>query len=244
MMNLEKKVGTRSATALAFVLAAGLAAGSAQAVTVSLLDSSSNGSTNNADQFAASYGAYVPAGATWSGTGADTDPLMVTPPSNATGIYLSPFANTLLGDGVGNDRDYFSTGGVDGAGNGSHSPVTLTFAGPIDSINMLWGSIDSYNELTLYSGTTVLDSFTGTEIVTGFGLPAEGSTNTNQVALLNFTDFGLGGLTSMKFASSTAALEFAFAPVPLPASLLLLIGGIGGLAGLGFTSRRHKGVAA
>lgn len=210
-------------------VAFGALAFSAQAVSVSLLDSSTQWIGNTAHVYAGDFAGNTPAGASFS-----SDPLVTPPPGNSDGLYQSPFNFTPLLD----TQTYFSVGGVNG-GNGAPSPVTLTLGSPVDSFTLLWGSIDSYNTIEFFSGDTSLMAFTGTDIVVEFML---GGTpiNYEQVALLHFSDFGPDGLTSIKFSSTQAAFEFALAapsPVPLPASVFLLLGALGGL---GFISRRRK----
>ena len=216
------------------VLAAafGALAFSAQAVTVSLVDSSTQAAGNTADVYAAGYAGTTPVGASFS-----DDALVTPPPGNIAGAYQSPFNNTALGD----TQTYFSVGGSSGA-NGAASPVTLTFAAPVDAFSILWGSIDSYNTIEFFSGAASLMAFTGTDIVNAFALGGS-PINYEQVALLNFSDFGTGGLTSVRFSSSQAAFEFALAPapIPLPASALLLFGALGGL---GVISRQRKAATA
>lgn len=213
------------------VLAAafGALAFSAQAVSVSLIDSSTQSSGNQAHLFASGYAGNTPAGAIFS-----DDPL-VTAPGNVSGVYQSPFNNTPLLT----TQDFFSVGAV-GANGGVPSPLTLTLGSPVDSFSILWGSIDSYNTIEFFSGAASLMAFTGTDIINEFALGGT-PVNYEQVALLRFTDFGQGGLTSVKFSSSQAAFEFALAPVPLPASALLLFGALGGL---GVISRQRKSATA
>ena len=203
---------------------------SAQAVSVSLIDASTQRAGNQAHVFAAGYAGNTPAGAVFS-----ADPL-VTDEGNEPGKYQSPFNNTpLLG------QTFFSVGAV-GSGGGVVSPVTLTFGSPVDSFDVLWGSIDSYNTIEFFSGEALLKAFTGTDIVNAFALGGT-PVNYEQVALLRFSDFDEGGLTDVRFVSSRAAFEFALAPapVPLPASVLMLLGA---LSGLGVISRRGKAATA
>jgi hypothetical protein len=207
----------------------------AQAVTVDLIASSQQGFGNTAHVYAANYSGSTPPGGSFS-----ADALVVPPPGNMAGIYQSPFNNTPLLD----TQSYFSVGAVDINGVGAPSPVTLTLGAPVDSFTMLWGSIDSYNTIEFFSGMTPLMAFSGTDIINALMLGGS-PINYEQVALLRFGDFGQGGLTSVKFSSSQAAFEFALddslTAVPLPASALLLLAGLGGF---GFLSRRGKAAAA
>jgi hypothetical protein len=204
---------------------------SAQAVSVTLLDGSPQGmGSNTAHLYASGYAGNSPAWASFS-----DDPLVTPPPGNLSGVYQSPFNNTPLAD----SQTYFSVGAVNGD-NGAASPVTLTFGSPVDSFTILWGSIDSYNTIAFFSGATLLEDYTGTDIINAAML---GGTpiNYEQVALLRFSDFGEGGLTSVRFSSTQAAFEFALAApaaaVPLPASVFLLLGALGGF---GLLSRRRQ----
>ena len=76
------------------------------------------------------------------------------------------------------------------------------------------------------------------------GFTISGQSVAEQVALLRFSEFG-NGLTSVRFSSTQAAFEFALAgttaAVPLPASVLMLLGALGGL---GMLSRRGQASAA
>ena len=209
--------------------------GASAAVVVSLIDTSTQGAGNTAHVYAGTYNGTTPAGATWS-----SNPLVTPPPGNLSGVYQSPFNNTpLLGT-----QTYFSVGGEDSANNGAPSPVTLTLASALNSITLLWGSIDSYNTIAFYSGATLLEDFTGTDIINMFALGGSPA-NFEQVALLTFTvvpdDIAriVGGFDSIVFTSTQAAFEFALqgAVVPLPAAAWLLVSG---LAILGAAARRRR----
>lgn len=217
----------------------GLAATSSSAVSFDILDYSSNGSGNTADTFASNYGGYTPEGATWNAIGPaggpPANPLVTPPPGSSSGDFLSPFANTGLED----SQSYFSVGSANGV-----TRTTLNFADPIqDSFRFLWGSIDSYNEITFGMAD---DQFklTGNDIAAALGLDQKDG-NYDYVALLEFTGFGdYGGLKQITFKSDEAAFEFGLAAIPLPASVLFLFGGLGGLGGLRFLSRRSDAAAA
>ncbi len=100
------------------------------------------------------------------------------------------------------------------------------------SLSLIWGSPDSYNDLVLelMSGNQIVASYTGTAAQPPV---AEGA------SLFRVTDVQFDRL---RFTSTSNAFEFAnltTTPIPLPASGLLMIGGMGVLAAL----RRRKKAA-
>ncbi len=210
-------------------LAAGIAlmtAAGASAATVNLIATSTQGTDgagNQADVFAPNHFAYTNGGASW-----DTDPTWTPPPGNEGSISQSPFNNTSLSE----TRSYFSVinDGAPGEGGGAASPATLSFGKEQTAFNMLWGSIDSYNEIEFKSGSSTVATWTGTNIVDTFTLDGNSPTF-EQVALLRF-DIA-DGFDSVEFRSvGSNSFEFALAPVPLPAGGLLLLTALGGVAAL------------
>ncbi|RSK34874.1 VPLPA-CTERM sorting domain-containing protein [Rhodovulum iodosum] len=176
----------------------------------------------------------MPGGASWSGP----DPQVDVPPSTVPRSYRSPFANT----GIADSRDFFAVGGVNGS-NGAPSPQTLTLAGSgVGSIRLLWGSIDVFNEI-IFNGT---ESVTGDDVMEVINADLEdpitpvGAGTYNTVALIEFSLDE--AITSLTFLSERdldvpggpdmPAMEFALAPVPLPAAGLMLLAGLGALAAL------------
>ena len=127
---------------------------SANALSFSVLASSTNNSGNQAHVFAADYGVTLPGGAFWV-------PLSVPntinpPPTNAAAAFLSPFANTDLGDDVTTvngttvtgmqDRSYFVVQPKPiGTFLASADPAKLNLGGIKTSFSLLWGSIDVEN---------------------------------------------------------------------------------------------------
>lgn len=153
-----------------------------------------------------------PTSAAHTGTFADN----VT--SSVSGVRRSPWEGTAL-DKIG----------VFSAITGS---VSYDFASPRDTFKIVWGSPDSYNSLNFYLGTRLIQTVTGSDITSQFGLNLNNS-------LFTITDFGT--FDSVVFLSSSPAFEYAnvqagLSTVPLPAGAVLLLSGIGGLTLL----RRRK----
>jgi len=201
---------------------------------VALINWSVQGPGNTANVYAGNFDGTLPAGASWSGPGPDTNPLVVPPPTNASGIYQSPFNNTPL-----TNQTYFSVGGVDSNDDGANSPVTLSFSTPQSVFQILWGSIDTYNTIEFFDGGSSILALTGQDLI-DFFLELDGTgPNFELVALLEF-DFSDLEQTfdSIQFTSTSAAFEFALAQsVPAPAAGLLLLTG---LALMGAAARRRR----
>lgn len=149
------------------------------------------------------FGAYTPAGATWS-----ADPTVTPPPANQSGKFVSPFgANSLT--------PYYSVGGFT-ADNGAASPVDLTFNADQTEFTLLWASIDSFNSVTFTdTASSMSKTFVGESSEIG---GASGA----------FTFMANGGDTFDKitFTSATSrnpsqpSFEFATV-IPVPAGVLL-----------------------
>jgi len=208
-----------------------MAAAGASAATVTVGANSTQGVGNQAGVFGAGYSAYTNGAASW-----DADPTWSPEPANENGISQSPFNNT----GIASTQDYFSVifSGAPGEGGGTASPATLTFGKTQTAFNMLWGSIDSYNEIEFFLGGASQFARNGDQI---FGLTGLGGSASNYeaVAVVKFSEFEFD---SVKFTSvGQNSFEFALAPVPLPAAGFLLFGALGGLAAM---RRRKKAAAA
>ncbi len=157
-------------------------------------------------------------------------------------VYRSPFEN--IGSGAGGTL--LSDGGY---GVGAWASLLYTsiqaggsaiynFAGPATELSILWGSPDSYNTLTFYSGLNGM----GTPVysITGSQLDIQ----TYGHDLVDFT-FAGGTFESVVLDSGENAFEFADLQddllTPLPATLPLFAGGLGFV---GYLTRRKKRVQA
>jgi hypothetical protein len=197
---------------------------------IDLVATSTQGPGNTSDVYAGTYDGTTPLGATWS-----SDPLVVPAPGNVSGIYQSPFNNTSLLD----TQTFFSVGAESGP-NGAPSPVSLTYASDQSSFSFLWGSIDDYNTLQFFDGSTQRLSLSGAQLVSLFALPGS-APNFEQVALLSFSFAPTELFDTVKFISSQAAFEFALpgsstTSVPEPGTLALF-----GIGLVGALLRRRRG---
>ena len=206
-------------------LAIGMTAGAAAAAPVfAVVDWDHQGATNGAGiDFAVGYGAHTPLDSSWT---AAPD----TQVGNTTNVAQSPFNSNTQTAG----STYFSVDPV----NTVNNPAILTFDTLQTVFSILWGSVDVGNSITFWNG---MDSWTvtGTQVATAAdaALLPNGQGNYEISALVNFSGFD-NGFDRVQFGSKNIAMEFALAPIPLPAGGLLLLGALGGLAAL----RRRKNV--
>jgi len=179
-------------------------------------------------------GLTIPAGATTVTIGASAPTtafssifgpsLTATTPGVWTGTYFTGTANTSV---VNYYLDPLAGSGYYAYAEQGNT-VTANFAGGINSLNLLWGSPDSYNTITFYSGlngTGTAESYTpGTGALSGLVASQTGGT------LVSFATTGVWD--SVSFYTSGNSFEFAVGtpttPVttPEPASIALLAGGL------------------
>jgi hypothetical protein len=140
-------------------------------------------------------------------------------------------AQPSVAPGVRGTTNYWSIN----AGN----PGVLTFDGGYRTVSLLWGSIDTYNTLSLLNQDgTVLQAITGNQIPPANGNQTEASTNRR----VTFTS-DAGAIYGLRLQSTSPAFEvddIAVAqPVPEPATWAMMILGFGAIGGTLRTRRRQ-----
>jgi PEP-CTERM motif len=154
-----------------------------------------------------------------------------------SGVYAAPYLSngngTLFGDpNNGPDTTTYLT-----TGTGS---VTLTLPGQEKYFGLLWGSVDSYNTLSFYDGSTLVGSLTGTD-VTSSANGNEGELGTFYVNVNSSESFDKVVATSSQIAFEFDNVAYNVSAVPEPSSFILaFIGGVGAVA---YKLKRRKAKA-
>lgn len=151
----------------------------------------------------------------------------VVGPGTTTNAFAAP---------VGGSGLYYSVG------PSTTHPGTITLGSNIGAFSFIWGSIDTFNFLSiLTAGGTY--SFSGSAIAALIPTPANGSQTLNpQNPIVTFLLSGLDQTNvRLRLNSSQNAFEIddiAVSPVPEPATWAMMFLGFGAL---GFAMRRRKG---
>jgi hypothetical protein len=195
--------------------AALLMTASANASIVSVTEGGVAGDGGFVSSFAPTTYNFNAVGGTFASWTGDIPILATGPVSGAA----APFGDTT---------QYTSVGTVPTPGT---SQLVLS-GGSINYIGLYWGSIDSYNSITITDadGTTVINS-------ANYGIlnPANGNQGLGGSAYVNIFDSKT--ITSVVFSSSTQAFEFdnlTVAAVPEAATWAMMILGFLGLGFLGY----------
>jgi hypothetical protein len=142
--------------------------------------------------------------------------------SNGNG---SPFGDTSNGP----DATTFLSTGI--------GSVTLSLPGQEMYIGLLWGSVDSYNSLSLYNDSTLVGTITGTDVTSN----ASGDQGVNGTYYVNITS--TGSFNEVVASSSQYAFEFdnvAYNPSAVPEPSAFVLAGIATIGGLGVWVRRRR----
>ena len=159
------------------------------------------------------------------------------------GQYAMPWLSGGNGTGFGapnqpNGQDvttYLTSGISDGTTFGA---AILTFSTPLHYIGLLWGSVDSYNTLSLYNGTTLVGTVTGSQVLAS----PNGDQGINGTLYVNITS--TLAFDIVKATSTQYAFEFdnvAYSAVPEPTTMVAGAGALG-LALLGIGRARRTSV--
>jgi len=138
----------------------------------------------------------------------------------STAEYLTGDAGSTLTENPNLSGAYFSTG-ADGA-------ITITFDTPQTSLALLWGSIDTQNQL-VFNNSTGSDIVTGTDVqlaAAGFGGNGlQGPTGSAYVVLTPDSTFttvtASSGVVSFEFTAVQASTG-TFVTTPEPSAVLLM----------------------
>jgi len=181
---------------------------------------------------ALSLGLTISAGATTITIGASAPALAVntvfganlsaTTPGTWAGTAGAGAANTTV---VNSYVDPLSTPGYFAYAE-QGSTITAHFANGITSLDLLWGSPDTFNTITFYTGQNETGS--SESYSPGSGLLA-GLTPSQVGATPVLFTIGAGVWESVKFTSSQNSFEFAsvsVVPSPEPASIAMLASGL------------------
>ena len=149
--------------------------------------------------------------------------------------YFSNGQGAFFGETPANGQDTTPYIAVEGGGT-----ATFTFDTPQTYFGLLWGSVDTYNSLALYSATGDLIATINGGDVEARASGDQGSNGTDYVNIFSDVAF-----TSVVLSSSQNAFEFddvAYDPPPPgisePATLTLFGAALVGLVGLIYRRRR------
>jgi len=174
--------------------------------------------------------------------------LTVSPDSQAvqgsvSGQYAAPFLSG--GNGVlfqnppadGQDSTTYITTGSTGFAGTASSSLDFSAFGSQTYLGILWGSVDNYNTLSFYNGSTLVGSITGTQ-VNAF---ANGDQGANGTYYVNINLTGGDSFTKVVATSTQYAFEFDNVAIatPEPTTVVMAFTGFGFL-GLNEIRRRMR----
>ena len=139
-------------------------------------------------------------------------------------VYAAPYLSSGNGHLFNDPNDGPDTTTYLSTGVGS---VTLTLPGQEMYLGLLWGSVDSYNTLSFYNGSSFVGSVTGSQVTLNAN-GDQGEQGTYYVNINSTESFNKVVATSTQYAFEFDNVAYNAAAVPEPSSVVLsLIGGIG-----------------
>jgi PEP-CTERM motif len=154
-----------------------------------------------------------------------------------SGVYAAPFLSNGSGKNFNDPNDGPDTTTYLTTGTGS---VTLSLPGEEKYLGLLWGSVDTYNTLSLYDGSTLVGTITGSD-VTSNANGDQGASGTFYVNINSTTSFDKIVATSTSNAFELDNVAFNPTAVPEPSSIVL--GLLGGFGVFTYRLMRRKGLA-
>jgi hypothetical protein len=158
-----------------------------------------------------------------------------------SGVYAAPYLSNnngaLFGDNNnGPDTTRYLTTGV--------GSVTLMMPGQEKYIGLLWGSVDNYNTLSLYNGSTLVGTITGTD-VTASANGNQGASGTFYVNIDSTVSFDKVVATSSNYAFEFDNVAYnSTMPVPEPSSFVLALAGAIGTVAINRLRRKRSSCVA
>jgi PEP-CTERM motif len=155
-----------------------------------------------------------------------------------SGVYAAPYLSSGNGTSFGDpnngpDATTYLTTGI--------GSVTLTLPGEEKYLGLLWGSVDAYNTLSFYDGSTLIGSVTGTD-VTSSANGDQGQFGTFYANITSAASFDKVVATSSSYSFEFDNIAYTPSVVPEPSSFVLaLAGGVGMLTYVRMRRRRFAG---
>jgi hypothetical protein len=154
-----------------------------------------------------------------------------------SGVYAAPFLSNGSGKQFNDPNDGPDTTTYLTTGTGS---VTLSLPGEEKYLGLLWGSVDTYNTLSLYDGSTLVGTITGSDVTSN----ADGDQSASGTFYVNINS--TTSFDKIVATSTSNAFEFdnvAFNPTAVPEPSSIVLGLLGGFGVFTYRLMRRKGVA-
>ena len=136
-----------------------------------------------------------------------------------SGLYAAPYLSNGNGTPFGDPNNGPDTTTYLSTGVGS---VTLNLPGQEKYVGLLWGSVDTYNTLSLYNGSKLVGAVTGTD-VTSNANGDQGQLGTFYVNINSTESFNTVVATSSSYAFEFDNVAYNPTAVPEPSTFILAL---------------------